>query len=348
MSAVKTVALGVVVWALLGISARADALSSSVGSWTYFYGGSAGSPKATRATTFPVVSSPSPSPSFAPSISIPSPDSNTVVTSSPVFTSASNPDLGTASRASVTVAQRTTSSASNVQAYDAFVNLTNFGFIGAGQLATGTPLPWYDSPNVTRFYNGSTPSQSEQADFENKVLQGVQHTFSLANLNPSITLDPNAPANHTLSVISGASYGPNPNAIGITDVGHSGLGFIDKFTYADSVDQLATAVAKNVAHELMHAFGVAKHSDESGAYVDAAMASWPLLTNADSTFSPAAVKAINDTHFGPYGGDFLSGSQVIEGAQEIVKPVPEPLTVVLWGASLAGFVVYRHRKSGPA
>ena len=56
MSAVKTVALGGVVWALLGMSARADALSSADGSWVYFYGGTSNSPKPSRARVGPFTS----------------------------------------------------------------------------------------------------------------------------------------------------------------------------------------------------------------------------------------------------------------------------------------------------
>jgi hypothetical protein len=308
MSAVKTVAWGGLAWALLGMTARADSISSANGSWVFF--GAAGG------------------------------------SSTPAFSSTSSPGLGSASQASVTVAQTTSSgaAASGGQTYDAFINLTDSGYSSANELATGTPQPWYTSPAVTKFFNGSTPTTSQQLDFENKVLQNVQHTFDLANLHPTLTLDPNAPANHMLSVVAGASYGANPNAIGITNVGHDGFGFIDKLTYATSIDQLATAVSKNVSHELMHAFGVANHPDQTGTYIDSGTASWSLLTNPDSTFSPGAVTAIKDTRFSPYAATTASGAQMLDGDQEILaSPVPEPTTLAVWGLGLLGMALYRRR-----
>jgi hypothetical protein len=44
-------------------------------------------------------------------------------------------------------------------------------------------------------------------------------------------------------------------------VGGNGFSFIDKLSYATTPDQLAWAVAHNVAHELMHSFGVAIHPE---------------------------------------------------------------------------------------
>ena len=104
---------------------------------------------------------------------------------------------------------------------------------------------------------------------------------------PLLTTDPTVPAHHTLSVVSGLSYAANANAIGITDVGHDGFGFLDKLKLRDRLDELAWAVAHNVSHELMHAFGVATHADPTGTYIDSATATWGLLTDPQSTFSPA-------------------------------------------------------------
>jgi hypothetical protein len=203
---------------------------------------------------------------------------------------------------------------------------------------------------VTKLYGGSAPTAQQQSDFENLVLQDVQHTFALVNLNPRITIDPTAPSNHMMSVVSSLSYQPNPNAIGITDVGHNGFNFIDKFTYATNVNDLAMALSKNISHELMHAFGVGIHPDTTGNYIDAGTASWTLLTNADSTFSPAAASLIANTQFGQ---GVLPGTsaQVIDGQQEILAaPVPEPTTVLLWVVGIAAVVAFyeRYRRAASA
>ena len=217
--------------------------------------------------------------------------------------------------------------------------------LGTSTLTAGTIQPWYNSPSVTKFFGGSTPNTQQQAAFENQVLQGVQQTFAASSLFPKITLDPNTPANHTISIVSGASYGPNPNAIGITDVGRNGFDFIDKFSSASSLTDLETAVAKNVSHELMHAFGVGIHPDTTGTYIDAGTVSWSLLTNPNSTFSPAAVKLIAATGYGQNVTGSSTSAQLVDGQQEILAaPVPEPATVTIWIAGLAGLALLRHRR----
>src|SRR5205823_4240354 len=139
----------------------------------------------------------------------------------------------------------------------------------ASQLTVGAAQPWYNSPAVVKAFGG-TPSSGQQAQFQQDVLSDVRQTFALAGMNPKLTLDPSVSANHTISIASGLSYGDNPNAIGITDVGHSGFGFIDKLNYANNESDLAWAVAHNVSHELMHAFGLSTHPDQTGNYIDAA------------------------------------------------------------------------------
>ncbi|MCA1684929.1 MAG: hypothetical protein LC745_02870, partial [Planctomycetia bacterium] len=213
---------------------------------------------------------------------------------------------------------------------------------------TGTPAPWYASPAVTQAF-GHTPTPAEQASFTSQVLSDVRTTFALAGLNPLITTDPTAQANHTLSVVSGLSYGPNSNAIGITDVGHDGFGFIDKLNYANTPNQLAWAVAHNVSHELMHAFGVAVHSDTSGKFLDAGSATWSLLTDPNATFSQAAVGLISATHFGPsitsaaVMGQGEGLTRVVEGDQEILA-VPEPATLTAWSIALSCLIFGGRRR----
>ena len=226
---------------------------------------------------------------------------------------------------------------------DGFINLTGGSFIEASTLTTGGAVAWYNSAAVKQVYGGNTPTAQQQADFSNAVLQDVQKTFQLAGLTPKLTLDPNAHASHTLSVVSGASYGGNGNAIGITDVGANGFGFIDKLSYADSPDQLAWAVAHNVSHELMHAFGVGVHHDTTGAYLDSGTASWSMLTDPNATFSAAASADIK-SQFLP--GTTISGGLGAEVFDLMPSPVPEPATIAAWSLGLAAALVVRGRARG--
>ena len=44
----------------------------------------------------------------------------------------------------------------------------------------------------------------------------------------------------------------------------------------------------------MHAFGVSNHPDQTGTYIDAASATWDLLTNPNTTFSSGAVSELTN------------------------------------------------------
>ncbi|MFO0910748.1 MAG: PEP-CTERM sorting domain-containing protein [Isosphaeraceae bacterium] len=349
MSAVKTVAWGVVVWGVIASPLRADSISSGGGSWVYFFGSSGTT--AYRASgssgffsTRPTTSVPVLKPFVAPS---PSAEPVAPVVSTPTTVSQAPVPASFASRAASSAAATVTNAPAPTSGStpDAFINLGSGPYAEASSLTVGNPQPWYTSPSVTKFFNGAIPDSQQQSDFSTKVLNTVQQTFAQANLYPKLTLDPNAGAFHTMSVVSGANYGPNPNAIGITDVGHSGFGFIDKLSYADSIDELATAVGKNVSHELMHAFGVGNHPDSTGAFVDAGTASWEMLTDPNSTFSPDAVQAINATQFSRYYGDPATRGQMLEGEQEIAAPVPEPTTWLMWGLGLTGLAVVRRSRA---
>jgi hypothetical protein len=347
MSAAKTVAWGVLVSGMLAGNLRADALSSFNGDneWVFFNSAGRVAPRLSYATSFspgatatnanvssapvfthPDVTSPAPAPAAVVSYSNPSP-TFTNVTNTTALTPVFNSNVPTGGAASQTA--------------DAYLNFGGSNYLESSSLTTGGIQPWYTSPSVTKFFNGATPDVQQQANFENLVLQDVQHTYAISNLFPKLTLDPNTPSNHMMSIVSGASYGPNSNAIGITDVGHNGFGFIDKFSYATSIEQLAMAVAKNMSHELMHAFGVGTHPDTTGNYIDAGTASWNLLTNADSSFSPAAASLIAATNFGGSSSSTSSSFQTIDGQQEILAaPVPEPMTVTIWAVGLAGLALY--------
>jgi hypothetical protein len=193
---------------------------------------------------------------------------------------------------------------------------------------------------VTKYFGGLEPNAQQQADFTNTVLAHVQQTFQLSDgLAPRITLDPSVPANHTMSVVSGASFPDNPNAIGITNVGNNGFSFLDKLSYGKSLDELQWGLAHNIAHELMHAFGVGGHDDQTGHYLDAAVASWDMLTDPATKFSDTAIADMRSRAFGPnFGNGGVAGALQLEGDMEILAtPVPEPTTWLLWG--LAGSVV---------
>ena len=148
----------------------------------------------------------------------------------------------------------------------------------------GHAPPWYASPAVIKAFGGAEPNTAQQSGFMNLVQSDVQQTFALAGLHPTLTLSgATGAANHTISVTSGLSYSAIPNAIGITTVGNNGFSFIDKLGYATNQQDLAWAVAHNVAHELMHAFGINSHPADANPstaanYVDTGTATWGLLT----------------------------------------------------------------------
>jgi hypothetical protein len=341
MSLSKTVACGVLVWASWAATLRADSINSSFGNtWTFFNLSGQSSVNSINPLFGGLSANPSQSPSYSPPVYIPAPPPPAPVsTYSPPAATFSIPTQSTPPSA-----PWNTPSTSSGQTADAYINFGASTYPEASSLTTGTSQPWYDSPTVTKLYGG-IPNAQQQSAFTNLVLQDVQHTFALANLNPNLTTDPNTPANHTMSVVSGLSYQPNPNAIGITDVGHNGFSFIDKFSYATNVNDLATALSKNISHELMHAFGVGIHPDTTGNYIDAGTASWSLLTNANSTFSPAATSLIAATQFGQIINGGSSSAQVIDGEQEILAaPVPEPATMTLWGVGIAGVLLHHRRR----
>ena len=258
---------------------------------------------------------------------------------------------------------------------DAFINFGNGPYSEAQSLTTGNAQAWYQSPSVQSVFHGA-PSAAQQAAFTSEVLQVVQSTYSHSGLNVSLTTDPTQNYAHTMSVVSGTSYSGNSQAIGITDVGNDGFSFIDKFNLAKTPDELAEAVGHNIAHELMHAFGIAGHPDQTGTYLDAASANWTTLTSAQTTFSPQAAQMLAAQNFlsGP-GKEFTQGSLGISGLELLTEhhpvtchcpycnalhklqaaeglsvgaasPVPEPTTVALWGfAGFAGLVAHRrHRR----
>lgn len=237
--------------------------------------------------------------------------------------------------------------------YDALINMGSGPYSLANQLLTGNAQPWYQSPVVQSIYGG-TPNADQQKAFEQDVLQKVQQTYAQSGINVNLTLDPNASAARTISVVSGASYGSIQDAAGITADNNNGFSFIDKLNGAKNLTDLEWAVAHNVAHEMMHSFGV-EHHDASGQFLDGAIANWNLLLDPNTKFSEIAVfdlqhqlaAGLSDNSNSTVSG-FL-GQQLSGHADALIvapQPVPEPATVAIWltGAAIA-LVVRKKRRN---
>lgn len=348
MSFRNTVTLGILAWSALGTVALADpisAMSSSSGAWT-FWSQSSGSR----------VGSPTYSRSYEPAPPVPT---NTA------------PSVPTATSSSISApVPMPSSSSGQVDAYLNFATGTG-NYPGAALMTSGTIQPWYESPSVTKVFGG-VPNPQQQSEFANTVLKNVEQTFLNSGIDVNLSLDPNAQAAHTLSVVSGASYGPNSNAIGIAEIGGSGFSFIDKLNFAQSVDQLAWADAHNIAHELMHAFGVSTHHDQTGAYLDAGTASWDLLTSPSTKFSPEATSdLLAQLAKNPSNPALIAGAEMLglptsthksacqcllcqqgyvlngpPGLELAAAPVPEPTTLAVWTVgALASLVVLRRQRA---
>jgi hypothetical protein len=331
MSVGKILAWNVVAWVALGGVGRADAwkvwlLRNRVveKEMPFASGVSSGNTVGTSVLTTPVASQ-SPSTVLPPSTS--------VVNASAV-TSAAPPG-----------AQPAVSASGSGGTADAFINFGNAPYPELSALTTGTAQPWSDSPVVQKVFGG-TPTRAQQTAFAHEVFQDIQTTFQASGINARFTLDPNVPAAHILSVVSGAHYEPNPGAIGITDVGRNGFSFPDNFSAAKpgQVDQFAWALAHNISHELMHAFGVAVHHDQTGTFLDAGSASWAILSSPNTVFSPAAVADIN-AHLDGTASSSGTGAEQIDGGQMLTQPVPEPATIALWGLGAAAAAYLSRRRA---
>ena len=222
---------------------------------------------------------------------------------------------------------------------DAYLNFSDGPFPASQSLTVGTPVSWLNSPVITEVF-GRTPSEQEQKGLEAAVLAKVERAFRSSGVDVDLTTDPGS-ASHTLSVVSGALAKDNPAAIGIADIGGDGFTFIDNFNSPaiDSVDDLETALAKNISHELMHAFGVDYH-DETGEHVDSGTIRWDLLTNNDLSFSEEAVNLLSSADFQKRWDDLLlSGQQQIDPlGTDGAHATPEPATLAMWAMTVSGLV----------
>lgn len=238
-----------------------------------------------------------------------------------------------------------------------FINFGSSPYAEAASLVDGTPSPWYYSPAVTKVFGG-VPDEARRVDFEQTVLANVEDTFRLSGLDLNLSTTPESPASPMISVVSGVSYKDDKNGdiAGITYVNSSGFSFIDKLNNAENPEQLALVLAHNVAHELMHTFGVYEHTKTS-EYLDGERGGWDLMTNPDTKFSPEAValmkpsierlsdrgvtgdvaaQLLSEDEQAAMGPDFMT----IAGSE---APVPEPSTIAVWTISglFAGFTIRR-------
>lgn len=239
---------------------------------------------------------------------------------------------------------------------DAFLNFGDGPFANEWMLTTGGGRSWTTSPTVQRLFGGM-PNQAQQADFTQLVMNRVEQTYAKSGIPLELTTDPNVPTFRSLSVASNTQYGPNPNAVGISSVGYNGFSFIDKLQGVQSVDELAWALSHNVAHELMHVFGV-DHHDTTGNFLDAGMTNWRTLTDPNATFSAEAVQDLLQQDFrAPQINALGLGAQTVDGggtctcpqcqhAAMMIQPVPEPASLLLWSVAAAGLAirVYRRRQ----
>ena len=240
---------------------------------------------------------------------------------------------------------------------DAYIDLNGGPYPNAAILTTGNAQPWYESPTAIQAFGG-VPTDQQRTSFDQAVLSHVQQTFQLSGLDPSLTIDPSVPASHTISVVSNTANGTDPTAIGMTEVGGSGFGSLDKLASLNlTPDQLAWAVAHNVSHELMHSFGIGIHPDQTGTFLDSASATQEMLTNPNTTFSPAAVQLLSSTNFGTISGDSTIGAEMLAANAKTLgtidglslgSPVPEPSTVFVWGMSVAAAAFAYRRKRNVA
>jgi hypothetical protein len=225
---------------------------------------------------------------------------------------------------------------------DAFLNLGNGPYASSNLIATGSPQAWYNSAQVVRLFGG-VPTAQQQQSFDQAILQRVQQTFQLSGVNVTLTTDANAPAEHTLSLVSNAASAAFTGSIGTTEIGGNGMSFIDPIAQAaGSVDQLEWIAAHNISHELMLAFGVGENYDTTGNYIDARNANMSMFLDPNATFSTGAAQALksqlpNDTF-----------TRVLEPRAQALDlvPAPEPATVAMWGfLAAAGLVIARRRQA---
>jgi hypothetical protein len=353
MSALKPLALGILVWAASGTVIRADPITwPNNFNWVAYFAGQNGDGGA-----FPAPASTSAAAPIAPPVSQP-PFAQLVATPTmmppaPMMQAAAT--VPPAASAAVTVVANApvmqpnlTPAVSPVPAssgpVDAFINLGNGPYALQNAITTGNAQPWYNSSQITSLFGGQPSSQQVQS-FDNAIMAHVQQTFSQSGISVTLTDNPNVAALHTISVVSNTASASLSSAIGMTEVGASGFSFIDKSApSAQSVDQLEWIVAHNISHELMLAFGVPENYDQTGNYIDAKVANWAMMVSPTATFSPAAAQAIVQALAAQNTAESTAslGAQLINSSE---STVPEPATIALWALAGAALVLSGRRRS---
>jgi hypothetical protein len=344
MSALRPLALGMLVWLALDNVVLADAITwPSNYNWVTYFAGPNGdngaAPAPDSAPIVPAQPSPPPAITIQPSPQPPAPAP--VPVAAP--TAVANVPVMQAPAPSYTPTVTAPASTLSSGPVDAFINLGNGPYPLQSTITTGNAQPWYSSSQISSLFGGQPTSQQIQS-FDNTILQRVQQTFSQSGVNVTLTDNPSVAALHTLSLVSNTSAASLSSAIGMTQVGASGFSFIDHIaSSAQSLDQLEWIVAHNISHELMLAFGVPENYDTTGNFVDARTANWAMMVSPTSTFSPAAAQALDQALSTQNGG--ISGSQL--GAQLVgsESPVPEPTTIALWTVAGAAIVFAKRCRS---
>jgi hypothetical protein len=351
MSALRPLALGILVWTASGSIIRADPITwPSNFNWVAYFAGQNG-----NGESFPAPASTSAAAPIAPAVSQPSSaqqlPNQAVMQPAPTLPAASTAPISVVANAPVMQPQPVATPAISAAPpssgpVDAFINLGNGPYPLQNAITTGNAQPWYNSSEITSLFGGQPNTQQIQS-FDNAILARVQQTFSLSGVSVTLTDNPNVAALHTLSLVSNTASASLSSAIGMTQVGGSGFSFIDKSApSAQSVDQLEWIVAHNISHELMLAFGVPENYDQTGNYIDSKVANWAMMVSPTSTFSAAAAQALTQAltaqNASASAASMALGAQTINSSE---STVPEPATIIIWALAGAALFVTGHRRS---
>jgi hypothetical protein len=325
MPACRSLLLSVIVWQLLGAPSSAAPLSQATGDWAWWWWANSNS-----------VASNWTQDQFASAFY--GPGGASAAAPIQVISAPEIPSSSSSLTAPVPVAAAPSAVAPS-PSVEAFINLGGGPYPLASQITTGNAQPWYGSTQISSFFGGQ-PTTAQVAAFDSAILQGVQQTFQQSGIPITVTTDPTVPAAHTLSLVSNTTSNTVPGVIGMTQVGGSGFSFIDQEAKsAQSLDQLQWIVAHNISHELMLAFGVPEHYDQSGNFVDARNANWSMMTSPGATFSQGASQAIlTALAASPTSTTGIQGAQLLSA-----QPVPEPATFLLWAGGLAAAALLRRK-----
>ncbi len=339
MSSLKSLVWGIFVWGVIAASVRADVLTwpnSTPDNWAVFVAAASGS-SSSNSISFNNywAAIPTPAAPSASAVPMTTTAQSTVISNVPPTTSMASPFSAQAVSSS--------NSSASSPPVDAFINLANGPYPGAGLITTGNAQPWYNSSQIGSFFGGQ-PTAQQQQSFDSTVLSRVQQTFAQSGVPITLTSDPNVAAHHTISLVSNTGSASLSSAIGMTQVGTNGFSFIDQIAKSgQSLDQLEWIVAHNISHELMLALGVPENYDQTGNYVDSKLANWSMMVNPNATFSPGASQALlqaiqNETNQPGY----QLGAQALNTS---LTPAPEPATWALWALAATTALVARRIRS---